>query len=173
MKKVLSVMLVLLAMCSMVACGGEESDTKGDFATKPIATNTTTQQETESVTQPETNPATEAETEIATEPSTEVTTPATTEEEIDNSSDSSIDPDFKAAMDSYEAFFDEYVAIMKKYKENPTDLSILTDYANYMGQYADMMQKLEKWENEDLNIAETAYYIEVQARIAQKLLEVA
>lgn len=81
--------------------------------------------------------------------------------------------EFKAAMDSYEAFFDEYVAIMKKYKENPTDMSILADYATYMGQYADMMQKFEAWENEDLNKAELAYYIDVQARITKKLLEVA
>ena len=76
-------------------------------------------------------------------------------------------------MDSYEEFFDEYVAIMKKYKANPTDLSILSDYAKYMGQYADMMQKFEKWESEDLNTAEAAYYVDVQARITQKLLEVA
>lgn len=100
----------------------------------------------------------------------EETTPATTEGKKDNSS---IDPDFKAAMDSYEQFFDEYVAIMKKYKENPMDMSVLADYTKYMGQYADMMQKFEKWESEDLNAAETAYYIDVQARITKKLLEVA
>lgn len=105
----------------------------------------------------------------ATGPSGESTTPPTTEGE----KDSTIDPEFKAAMDSYEKFFDEYVAIMKKYKANPTDMSILTDYANYMGQYADMMQKFEKWENEDLNTAEAAYYVDVQARITKKLLEVA
>ncbi len=84
-----------------------------------------------------------------------------------------IDPAFKAAMDSYEKFFNEYVAIVKKYKDNPTDMSILSDYAAYMGQYADMVQKMEKWENEDLNAAEVAYYIDVQARISKKLLEIA
>lgn len=105
----------------------------------------------------------------AAEPSGEATTPSATEGENDNA----IDPEFKAAMDSYEKFFDEYVAIIKKYKANPTDMSILTDYANYMGQYADMMQKFEKWENEDLNTAEAAYYVDVQARITKKLLEVA
>jgi len=52
-------------------------------------------------------------------------------------------------------------------------MSILTDYANYMGQYTGMMQKFEKWENEDLNTAEAAYYVDVQARITKKLLEVA
>lgn len=113
----------------------------------------------------ETTPSTQP----ATGPSGDSTTPPATEGE----KDSTIDPEFKAAMDSYEKFFDEYVAIMKKYKANPTDMSILTDYANYMGQYADMMQKFEKWENEDLNTAEAAYYVDVQARITKKLLEVA
>lgn len=107
------------------------------------------------------------------EPSVETTTPVTTENKKDDSSSNSIDPDFKAAMDSYEEFFDEYVAIMKKYQKNPTDLSLLTDYAKYMGQYTDMMQKFEKWESEDLNAAELAYYVDVQARITKKLLEVA
>lgn len=114
----------------------------------------------------ETTPSTQP----ATEPSTEATTSAATEDKKD---DNAIDPEFKAAMDSYEEFFDEYVAFMKKYKANPTDLSLLTDYANYMSQYADMMQKFEKWENEDLNTAEAAYYVDVQARITKKLLEVA
>ena len=115
-------------------------------------------------------PSTQPSTQPSTEPSTEATTPAATEEKKDNNS---IDPEFKAAMDSYEEFIDEYEAIMKNYKANPTDLSILSDYAKYMGQYADMMQKFEKWENEDLNTAEAAYYVDVQARITKKLLEIA
>lgn len=116
---------------------------------------------------------TSKETTPSTQPTTgsseELTTPPTTEGE----KDSIIDPEFKAAMDSYEKFFDEYVAIMKKYKANPTDMSILADYANYMGQYADRMQQFEEWENEDLNMAEVAYYVEIQAKITKKLLEVA
>ncbi len=84
-----------------------------------------------------------------------------------------IDADFKAAMDSYEKFFDEYVAIMKKYKNNPTDMSVLLDYTKYVGQYADMVQKFSDWEDEELNAAELNYYIEVQARVSKKLLEVA
>lgn len=103
------------------------------------------------------------------------TAPDTTanESEKENTDNNVIDPDFKAAMDSYEKFFDEYVAIMKKYTANPADMSILSDYLEYMGQYADMMEKFENWENEDLNVAETAYYIEVQGRITKKLLEIA
>lgn len=116
-------------------------------------------------------PTTQTETEITTPP-TETQPPETTQETAPADEDQEIDPEFKAAMDSYEKFFDEYVAIMKKYQENPNDMSILNDYATYMGQYADMMQKLAEWENDDLNAAEAAYYVEVQARINQKLLEI-
>lgn len=113
----------------------------------------------------ETTPATQP----STEPSSEATTPAT-EDKKDNNA---IDPEFKAAMDSYEEFMDEYVAFMKKYKANPTDLSLLTDYANYMSKYADFVEDFEKWEDEEMNAAETAYYIDVQARVSKKLLEAA
>ena len=41
-----------------------------------------------------------------------------------------------------------------------------------MRRYADMMTKFEKWESEDMNAAETAYYIEVQTRVSKKLLEI-
>lgn len=83
-------------------------------------------------------------------------------------------PEFKEAMDSYEAFFDEYVAFMEKYAASDgSDLTLLTDYADYMSKYADMMADFEAWDSEDMNTAETAYYIEVQSRISQKLLEVA
>lgn len=79
--------------------------------------------------------------------------------------------DFKKAMDSYEAFMDEYVAFMKKYSENPTDMNLLTDYADYMNKYADMMEKFEQWEGNDMSDAELAYYLEVQTRVSKKLLE--
>lgn len=113
----------------------------------------------------DTTPATQP----STEPSSEATTPAT-EDKKDNNA---IDPEFKAAMDSYEKFMDEYVAFMKKYKANPSDLSLLTDYANYMSKYADFVEDFEKWEDEEMNAAETAYYIDVQARVSKKLLEAA
>lgn len=83
-------------------------------------------------------------------------------------------PEFKEAMDSYEAFFDEYCAFMEKYiASDGSDVSLLLDYANYMSKYAEMMADFEAWEDEEMNDAETAYYIQVQTRINEKLLEVA
>lgn len=82
-------------------------------------------------------------------------------------------PEFKEAMDSYEAFMDEYVAFMKKYLENPTDIRLISDYSKFMTEYTEFAEAFEKWESEDLNTAELAYYIEVQTRVTQKLLEIA
>lgn len=95
------------------------------------------------------------------------------EESTIQTDDTSIDPDFKSAMDSYEQFMSDYVDFMKKYQSNPTDFSLLADYAKFMSDYADYMEDFEAWEDEDLNTAELAYYMDVQTRVTQKLLEVA
>lgn len=79
--------------------------------------------------------------------------------------------DFKNAMDSYEKFMDEYIVFMQKYNSNPTDYELIKEYATYLTKYNDMLNKFEKWEEEDLNDAETAYYIEVQTRVNKKLME--
>ena len=81
-------------------------------------------------------------------------------------------PEFKEAMDSYEAFMDEYVVFMEKYNEDPSDLSLLADYSVYLGKYAEFVEDFEKWENEEMNNTELNYYIEVQNRVNEKLLEV-
>lgn len=82
----------------------------------------------------------------------------------------SIRADFKATMDSYEVFFDEYVEFMQAYAQNPSDVGLMLKYANFLSKYADTMEALEGWEDRDLNSAELAYYIEVTARIETKLL---
>lgn len=80
-------------------------------------------------------------------------------------------PEFKAAMDSYEAFYDEYVEVLKKYKDDATDLTILSDYASLMTKATEVDADFEKWDD-DLNNAEYKYYIEVHSRILQKLADV-
>lgn len=123
---------------------------------------------------PSTEPSTETSTEPSTEPATEPATEATTTPPTEESKDSTaIDPEFKAAMDSYEEFMDGYVKFMKKYMSNPNDLSLLADYATYMGNYSDFVEDFEKWEDEDLNEAEAAYYLEVVTRVNKKMLEIA
>lgn len=81
--------------------------------------------------------------------------------------------EFKEAMDSYENFMNEYVAFMKQYNADPGDWSMLASYLDFLGKYETMCVQFEKWEDDDLNEAEMAYYLEVQLRVEKKLLEVA
>ena len=84
-----------------------------------------------------------------------------------------IDPDFKAFMDSYEDFIDEYVEFLKKMYDDPSDLTILSEYSDYMTEYAEFCAKVEKYGNskDELNDAELAYYVEVTTRCSEKLLK--
>lgn len=106
-----------------------------------------------------------------TETTEDVETETTTEADSDDSD--ALDGDFKAAMDAYEAFMDDYVVFMKKYQADPTDVSLLSDYTDFVSDYADYCDEFAAWEDEDLSSDELAYYLEVQARVSKKLLEVA
>lgn len=128
--------------------------------------------------EPEPEPQTEPESqpESVTEPeqnSSQTQVPEDTSSQSTTTNNNEIRSDFKSAMDSYESFMNEYVSFMKKYlASNGTDLSLLTDYSNYMTKYSKVCKDFEAWESKDLNSAELAYYIDVQARVSKKLLEI-
>ena len=97
----------------------------------------------------------------------------TVETELSEVKESGIRSEFKEAMDSYEVFFDEYCAFMKKYSETDNPVSMLGDYADYMTKYTDAITKMSEIESEELSTEELVYYTEVNARITKKLSEVA
>lgn len=80
-------------------------------------------------------------------------------------------PEFKEAMDSYEAFYNEYCDLLKNYAENPSDIELLAAYTNMLKKSVEMSEKFEAWENSDLNTAELKYYLDVNNRITKKFLE--
>ena len=82
-----------------------------------------------------------------------------------------VSPEFKATMDSYEAFFDEYIAFMKAMSDDPNNTAMLLKYASMMMQYTETMEKLDAIDERTLSPADDAYYIEVMARIEVKLLQ--
>ncbi|MCR5202447.1 MAG: hypothetical protein K6D02_05085 [Lachnospiraceae bacterium] len=77
---------------------------------------------------------------------------------------------FKAAMDKYEKWFNRYIKFIDKYNEDP--ITYMEDYGKWLAEYEEMMDKFNAIEDEDLNAAETAYYLKVQARIMKKLSKV-
>lgn len=163
MRKLVLLITAISMIVMLAACGGVEdlseatdsyderntvsSDESMNVTTAPETTTVTTAPETTPVTTaPETTPVTEA--------------------------GDGLRPEFKAAMDSYEAFYDSYCEIITKYKANPSDLSILTEYSSMLVKMAEMQKAFDEWNSEDLNKEELAYYLEVSNRITQKLLKV-
>lgn len=93
--------------------------------------------------------------------------------ETEESDSGVISPEFKKTMDDYEAWFDHYCEVMKKYQENPSDLELLTEMSDLIAEETTMLEQLENMDESEMNNAELAYYIEVTARIEKKLLEAA
>lgn len=153
MKKYLAILLVFTLVLSFSACG---------------TVNNANSEENISVEQ-NTNAATK-DTEPAATNEQEETTEQTKAQEsglVDG-----MRPEFKEAMDAYEDFYEDYVAFMKKYKANPTDLSLLSDYADMMADAADMDKKFKTWDQGEMNSAELSYYMDVNARVLKMLADV-
>ena len=104
---------------------------------------------------------------------TQLYSPDTSDKPQTQESSGNIRKEFQEAMDSYELFFDEYCTFMKNFKNDPSNTTLLTQYSTIMTQYTETMSKMSAWKNEDLNDEELQYYIEVNDRITQKLLEIA
>lgn len=97
----------------------------------------------------------------------------TSENPQTQASSDGIRPEVKEFLDSYESFMNEYAAFMKKYQNSNDTVSMMKDYADYMAKYADFTQKYNALDQSDFNDAETAYYIDVQARVTKVLAGVA
>lgn len=81
-------------------------------------------------------------------------------------------PEFKEAMDAYEAFYDEYCDFMIRYQDNPTDLMLVAQYGQLLIKMAEVNEAFEKWDESELNNEELKYYLEVSSRVMQKLVDV-
>ena len=127
----------------------------------------------EKETEPKTEKPTEKPTQKPTQAPAKESESSESEQESKSDTDSgSVSPSFKETMDSYETFFDGYIEFMNKYKENPSDLTLLSEYADYMSKYSDYMSKLSAIDTKNLSAADLAYYTEVHARILKKIANV-
>lgn len=94
-------------------------------------------------------------------------------EDSSDSDSEAISPEFKKTMDDYEAWFDHYCEVMKKYKEDSSNLELLSEMTDLLSEETEMLEQMENMDQSEMNNAELAYYIDVTARIEKKLLEVA
>ncbi len=139
-KTVLSVSLAI-AMGLLASCGGESA------SNQETSTNTSTnkvEKTTETVEKQETVETTIEKREEST-PVVEETT----------------EDDCSAFLDEYEEFVDDYIDVLKKYKANPSDMSILSDYQ-------EMAAKATEMQNDAKNCSSAKYANRVN-KITQKL----
>lgn len=149
LKKILAMLLAFVMMLSLTACGGnkpKDNDAEPDDGKKH---------------------------ERVTEEPEETDEPAETEEPAEEPTEEpeEVSADFKAAMDAYEAFIDEYITFIKKYEEEGRPLSMLSEYTELMTQYTEFAETMAAYNGDNLSAADYAYYIEVMGRVSQKLLE--
>ena len=62
---------------------------------------------------------------------------------LDNNNESTSSSDCDQFIKDYEKFADSYIKIMKKYKNNPSDMSILKEYTDCMQEAKDMQTKAQ------------------------------
>ena len=162
MKKVFSIMLAAVLCVGLCACGGEEDteSTQAAVTGTIIASDEVTAPEETTVPAETTSPD---EIVIAEE--------STVSEETAPELVDGMRPAFKEAMDSYEAFYNEYCDFMKEYSENPSDLTLLAKYSELMAKAVEVDEAFEKWDEGEMNDAELKYYLEVSNRVMQKLVE--
>lgn len=74
----------------------------------------------------------------------------------------------------YEAWVDDYVDFMKKFKDNPSDTSLISDYAQFVAQTAEWAEKAKKYEDglKDASPEILGEYVETLGRITKKISEI-
>ena len=89
---------------------------------------------------------------------------------IENGDYSLVTPEFKETMDAYEAFYDEYIAFMKKYTESGSLTDMMSDYMSMLSKLEEWNRKIDAIDENKLSVADDLYYLLVTLRIEQKML---
>ena len=92
-----------------------------------------------------------------------------------NSTDEALEEDesygWKQFLDEYEAWVDTYIEMSKKYKSNPGDMTIMSEYFDMLTELSDWTTKTQEMQDSlsDASASEIAAYSAELARIANKL----
>ena len=81
--------------------------------------------------------------------------------------------DWRDFLKEYEEWVDKYIAVVKKYNANPTDLSILSEYTSLVTELADWTERADDVSDSIEDIEDAAEYSAELMRIAAKLADAA
>ena len=124
MKKPFSLIIAGITAMSLVACGGADESII-DAATNDLI----------EVTTPD---------EVEPEISSDIDEPelSTDVDELDVADESTNSDELNEVLDGYESYVDDYIAIIKKQKADPSDMSIMTEYQELMTKGTEWSTKL-------------------------------
>lgn len=90
------------------------------------------------------------------------------------STESSSSAEWRQFLKEYEEWVDKYIVVYNKYKSNPSDLSILSDYTDIAAQLVEWSEKTEnvQKELESASPEELSEYSKELLRIAGKMTEI-
>lgn len=80
--------------------------------------------------------------------------------------DSSSSDEWDSVLDDYESYVDDYVAIIKKQKENPTDMSIMTEYQELMQKGTEWSTKMSEMSS-NFGTEQLSRMLEIQAKLSK------
>ena len=81
--------------------------------------------------------------------------------------------DIREATDDCEAFFNEYVDFMLKYKNtNEPTAEMLADYSDMLMKYTEYSEKMDNLKNSDTTIEDMNYILAAESRILDRLSEI-
>ena len=103
------------------------------------------------------------------------TSTSTQQESNSMAEDTSSGVEWKQFLKEYENWADDYIELTKKYKNNPSDLSLLSDYTKMMSELTDWSSKTEALQKdlEKASSSELVQYSAELSRIAAKIAKVA
>ena len=106
-------------------------------------------------------------------PEQEATTPQAEAPATPDNSTTGGSSDFRATMDAYEAFMNEYCDFMETYSSDSGNaVSMALDYADMMARYSEFASQIDAIDENSLSADDLAYYTEVMGRVNARLLEI-
>ena len=172
---ILAVVMVigfLVAMASMPQSSGTQSAAKtSETESRETAkeTNAKTQEKKQEEIKEEQKEEVQAEEEMQTEEETQAEEEVQEETPAAGIPEDGIRPEFREAMESYEAFFDSYIDFMESIDETSLATEEMLKYYQFLQQYEETMNKLDAIDESELTPQEDLLYLETMNRINSKL----
>lgn len=79
--------------------------------------------------------------------------------------------DWHQFLNDYEAWVDSYISFMKKYKDNPSDIKLISEYSKFLSETTEWAEKSKTYEDKlkEMSTEELNEYMSTIARILEKI----